>query len=96
MGENRLTTILGAGIASHVSHSLTTADNSLMVKNTDVKTIREIMEEEKSIKITNPYKDIEPYIGASILYNSVSDKLSKYGKKQGSNFTPKKKKRKKK
>jgi len=82
MGENRLTTILGAGIASHVSHSLTTVNDSLMVKNTDVKTIREIMEEEKSMKITRTYND---YV---TLYNTPT-------KKRGSNFTPKKKKRKK-
>jgi len=48
----------------------------------------------KSIKITNPYKDLEPYIGASMLYNTVTNKMTIYGKKRCSNFTPKKKKRK--
>ena len=87
MGENRLTTILGAGIASHVSHSLTTMDNSLMVvKNPDVKTIREIMEEEKSFGIVDGFKD---NIAETMLFN-LPDKM------RGSNFTPKKKKRKKK
>lgn len=57
-----------------------------------MKTINEIIEEEKSIKITNPYKDLEI---PTMLYASVSEKLSKYGKKKGSNLTPKKKKRKK-
>jgi hypothetical protein len=87
MRKNRLTTILGAGIASHVSHSLTAVDNSLMVvKNPDVKTIREIMEEERGIKITKAYNN----------YNNLSSLYDTPIKKRGSNFTPKKKKRKKK
>ena len=87
MGENRLTTILGAGIASHTRHSSTTVDNSLMlVKNPDVKTIREIMEEERGITITKAYND----------YNNLSSLYDTPTKKRGSNFTPKKKKRKKK
>jgi hypothetical protein len=88
MGENRLTTILGAGIASHIAHSLTTVDNSIkIVTNPEVKkTIDEIIEEERSIKITKAYND---YKNLSSLYNTST-------KTRGSNFTPKKKKRKKK
>jgi hypothetical protein len=59
-----------------------------------MKTINQIIGEQKAIQITNPYNDLEPLMCASMLYNSVSDKFSKYGKKRGSNFTPKKKKRK--
>ena len=85
-------------IVGHIDHSQTTLTsaitNVLSQQSKELKTISEIIEEEKSMKITNPYKDLEPYIGASMLYNSVSDKLSKYGKKRGSNFTIKKKKRK--
>ena len=85
-------------VFGHIDHSQTTLTstitNVLSQQSKEIKTISEIIEEEKSMKITNPYKDLEPYIGASMLYNSVSDKMSKYGKKRGSNFTPKKKKRK--
>ena len=85
MGENRLTTILGAGIATHISHPSTVTDESFkLVTSPEVKkTIDEIMRKEKSMKITRTYND---YI---TLYNTPT-------KKRGSNFTPKKKKRKKK
>jgi translation initiation factor 2 gamma subunit (eIF-2gamma) len=84
------------GIIGHIDHSKTSLASSIIhgLGQHELKTINEIIEEEKSIKITNRYNDLEPYIGASMLYNSVSNKLSKYGKKRGSNFTPKKKKRK--
>lgn len=60
-----------------------------------LKTINDIIQDEKSIKITNPYKDIEQLSTPTMLYASVSEKLYKYGKRRGSNLTPKKKKRKK-
>ena len=84
------------GIIGHVDHGKTTLTAAIMTAldktEKETKIIQEIIDEEKSFKITNPYKDLEI---PTMLYASVSEKLSKYGKKKGSNLTPKKKKRKK-
>ena len=59
-----------------------------------MKTIQEIIDEQNTIKITNQYKD-EDLAGIGLLYNATAHMLNSYGKKRGSNLTPKKKKRKK-
>jgi hypothetical protein len=64
----------------YVDHGKTTLTTQVR------KTIQEVLEEEKSIKLTNPYSNLPP----------TSYNLQSLSKKRNSNYTPPKKKRKKK